>query len=88
MSLQKEKGRVIQIRNHNPFARRDRRLNENPSLSILIPIAAVVQTLLAALDSALDVAKTRRPANLSLRIRLLGRVVVASLALLHGSIRL
>ena len=58
------------------------------SLPISIPITPMVHPLLPTLYTPLDISKPSRPVHLGLRIGLLGRVVVARLALLHRSARL
>lgn len=58
------------------------------SLPISIPITPVVQPFLPAFHTTLDISESSRTIHLSLRIRLLGRVVVASLGFLRRSVRL
>jgi hypothetical protein len=48
----------------------------------------MLQPLLPALNRPLNIAKPRRPGHLRLRIRLLGRMIIARLVLLRRSIRL
>lgn len=48
----------------------------------------MLQPLLPTLNTPLNIPKPSRPINLSLRIRLLGRVIITSLVLLRRSARL